>query len=236
MLPFYTFRPTFDEVKADVMSTKGGLCYTLNFFTKHLLEALGYNVHFTTGSINGPPNNHLLVVISDLTKKGDRHLVDTGSAYPIFTAVSLDFKAETPVFHNSFIQYKYKYEDGKLVQYFKKNSRPPKSEWGARFISDLIERENSFVYEVMDKVYTDTNSKLTPFHKSLRIVASIGPERRAVAFRDAYLLIENESHFLESSYLSSSEEFLEKVNLYFPHLKELAELVLKTGIVQFQID
>lgn len=79
--------------------------------------------------------------------------------------------------------------------------------------------------------YTDKDTNFCPFHKSARIVGQVGPERRAVAFRDMCLLIENESHVLEETYLNSYEEFLENVNRYFPGLKELAELVLKAGRV-----
>ena len=38
-------KPTLDEVLIDIRSFKGGLCYTINTFSKLLLEALGYNVY-----------------------------------------------------------------------------------------------------------------------------------------------------------------------------------------------
>lgn len=130
---------------------------------KYLLEALTFDVHFTAASIAGIPNNHLLLVVNNLTKVGDRHLVDVGTGFPFFNAVSLDFKDETPVFSNSFIQYKYRYKDGMLIQYLKKNAEsllPPKldeeTEWRQFVISDLTPR----VLENLQIWHTQTRTQI----------------------------------------------------------------------------
>ncbi len=153
----------------------------------------------------------------------------------LFTPVSLDFKDESWVFSSSFIQYKYKYKDGKFIMYLKKNAEsllPPNLEkehdWRQFFVSDLTPTEDSFLCKAMDKIYRDVDSKITPFHKSVRVVALAGPDLKAVAFKDSSLLVENEeSHCLDETRIGSTEEFLRNVEQYFPPLKEIAQLALK---------
>ena len=86
--------PSLNEIVDDVISGRGGLCYTLNVFMKYLLQSLGYNVHHVSSSMLGPPNNinHILCLVCDLCTPGDRYLVDVGVGYPTFEPVSLKFE------------------------------------------------------------------------------------------------------------------------------------------------
>lgn len=102
-----------------MLSGKGGLCYTLNVFIKYLLDALGYDVSFVSGAIKAP-NNHILVIIANLMKPGDRYLIDAGIGYPTFDPVPLDFEKESYTYAHSFLEYKCIWEDGKVILCHKK--------------------------------------------------------------------------------------------------------------------
>ncbi|XP_046749513.1 uncharacterized protein LOC124413163 [Diprion similis] len=92
--------PTEQVVIENGISLKGGLNIHNNWFLKILLEALSYKVDFVAASIAHPPKsnnkrprrfgNHCAILVRDLGKLGDLHLVDVGSGYPVFKAVPLD--------------------------------------------------------------------------------------------------------------------------------------------------
>lgn len=221
-------------MKEDVLSTRGGLCFPLNAFMKNLLEVLGYKVYYVVATII--EECHLMVVVQNLVKKGDKYMVDTGLGFPIFEPISLDFEDESPLYSCSFMQYRYKYRDGKLHQYInvKKHADAvlaPRQEGETDFrqfcIFDMTPRDESYIRGVMDRVYADVESKITPFHASLRIVAMSGPGLTAVAFKDLSVLQEDDSHCLAETKLASADEFVLKVGEYFPQLKELAKLAVK---------
>ena len=81
-------KPTLEEIKEDVMSKRGGLCYTLNSFMKYLLEALGYKAYHIACHIVRE-NDHILTVVEIQTVK---YLVDVGVGYPTFEAIPLNFE------------------------------------------------------------------------------------------------------------------------------------------------
>lgn len=232
------YRPTLNEIKDDVLSRRGGLCYTLNAFMKYLLEALKYDVHLLMSSMcsNGY-DSHVLIIVNNATKKqGERHLVDVGSGYPILMPVPLNFEQESQVFSSSYIQWKYKYAEGKLIQYINKDVKylqPSKTEsesnvWRPFCMIDFAtSEEHSFVSEVMDKVYTDIESNITHFHESLQIAASIGEGKRTIALKDSSFFVEDESHCLIEMKIRSPEEFLQNMEQFFPQLRGQAELALK---------
>ncbi|XP_015520536.2 uncharacterized protein LOC107224838 [Neodiprion lecontei] len=90
--------PTEQVIIENGISLKGGLNIHNNCFLKMLLEALSYKVHLVAASVVHPPKskaprrfgNHCAILVRDLEKPGDLHLVDVGSGYPVFKAVPLD--------------------------------------------------------------------------------------------------------------------------------------------------
>lgn len=162
-------RPTIEEIKADILSGKGGLCYSMNVFIKLLLEALGYSVAHLTSDVNQHSNNHLLTIAYNLKVPGDRYLVDV-AGFPTFVPVPLDFKVESPVYFFSFLRYKFLHRDGKVIWCLQKETgaRPSKSKegWTEFCIIDLTPRELSFFDGPNDEIYGNLDSIVTPFHKS----------------------------------------------------------------------
>ena len=99
--------PTWNDIKESVMGGYGGLCYTVSGFMKVLLTSLGYDAHFASAAFFfGYPDNHVTVIVNNLTASGSLHLVDM-SGYPTFEAIPLNFVKESPVYHHSFLRYKF---------------------------------------------------------------------------------------------------------------------------------
>ncbi len=72
-------KPTLDEILSNIQSFKGGLCYTINTFSKLLLEALGYNVYHVLSTVKGIPDNHIITIAC---VEGVKYLVENGCGYP----------------------------------------------------------------------------------------------------------------------------------------------------------
>lgn len=228
-------RPTLEEIKDDCLSGRGGLCYTLNVFMKYLLDALGYKTYFLCSDIF-KPDNHILVIVSDVRAPGDKFIVDVGMGYPNFSLIPLDFEEESPVYRRSFTIVKFVRRDGKILRYHAKNVRTIRAtkreigeeDWRLIYtIHDLSPKDLSFFDTCMDRVYTDINSDFSPFHKSFRATAFCGGDLRTVAIKNLSLLFEDELHCLQEVKLRDQEELLEKVNLHFPLLHRYAVEAVK---------
>ncbi|XP_072036925.1 uncharacterized protein [Amphiura filiformis] len=122
---------TMDDIKAQILSTQGGLCYDHNIFTKHLLEALGFDVYLNaceTG-LNGVCS-HVSVLVKNLVKTGDKYYVDVGTRDPFFQAISLDFDKESPVYKCGFQVYKF-VKEGEEFSWWQKVNIVESSFFGA---------------------------------------------------------------------------------------------------------
>ncbi len=223
--PLSRRRPTFDETKQAVTTTRGGLCYSLNTFMKFLLEALGYEVYFVCSSIV-ESDNHIVTIVCNLIAHGDRYLVDVGSGYPTFEAIPLDFESESPVYKHSFIVYKFVREGERQINrwhHSKTESMPVNPEdqvgkWKRVIKIDLTPRDIDSFDAPMDVVYTDPSR--TSFHKSLR--ATVFSNQKAVCIKDMSLLLEDDSHRLLEIKFADQKALLQAVQKYFPLLYSTA--------------
>ena len=224
-----------EEIKQSILSGKGGLCYPTNVFAKFFLEALGYDIYFL-GSRVSVPDDHIVTVVNSLKTKGDRYLVDIGGGFPSFEPIPLDFDEESPTYSQSFLKFKYVWKDGKVARYHSRILGPTslkneegELEWKVFYSldTDPTPRDISSFDKIMEKIYTDVNSDLTPFHKSLRAVGFSKPDMKLMALKETSLFLENEENFLEETKLKSVEEILECVSRYFPLLYEDAKKAVK---------
>ena len=213
--------PSMDEIKRSVTSGLGGLCYTLNTFMKFLLEALGYEVYHVVSSI-GQPDNHILSVVQNVRKPGDKFLVDVGTGYPTFEPIPLDFADESPVYKHSFLVFKFSWMEGMLVRCHH-TKQTDLDGWRKVCIIDPTPRELAYFQEPMDIVYSDPSR--TPFHTSLRVVSF--PNGKAVCIRDSCLLVENDCQKMVEEPLADRREILAKVNDLFPLLGDAVLLALE---------
>ena len=116
---FIRRRPTLEEIKADILSGAGGVCYNLNTATFYLLKALGFDVVLVRAKVLSTvmrPSNHIIVHARNVEKPGDAFLVDIGTGFPTFRAISLDFEKESPVYRGSFHEYKFIRHEGKILR------------------------------------------------------------------------------------------------------------------------
>ena len=128
-------------MKADVISGAGGLCYNLNVTTFYLLKALGFDVVLVHGTCTSTvifPNNHILIHVRNVEKTGDTFLLETAVGFPTFRAISLDFERESPIYRDSFLEYKYMKHEGKLLRMQRHGDRFPRNNLpeGVVFIVD----------------------------------------------------------------------------------------------------
>ena len=229
--PAERVRPSMETIKNECMQGIGGLCYNLNVFTWGLLQGLGYSVHLcpaTCTSTVTSPNNHVIVLVDDLEKKGDLHLVECGLGFPTFRAVSLNFEEESPVYVDSFLEYKYIRRDGKFLRMhgdgdmIKRNDPPIE---GLDFIVDKWRRFYFFSVqptdslsdfdEVFDKVFT--MPKTTPFDHSPRALCFSG--KKTTVLVNNRLMLEQEDRQLQTTVLQNDDEIVESYRHYFPQLK-----------------
>lgn len=227
--PHLRRKPRLEEIKQEVMSKRGGLCYSLNTFMKFLLEALGYTVYFVNSSILAP-DNHIITVVCNLKSDGDRYLVDAGLGYPTFQAIPLNFERESATYKESFLEYKFVRENGQIHRWhhITTEPRPVKPEdingdWKRVVRIDMTPRDFDTFDAPMDLVYT--NPVRTPFHTSLRAVAYV--DHKAVCVKDMSLLLEDDNHTLCKTKLADINALLLAVQRYFPQLYSTAVDSLK---------
>ena len=209
LLPHRT-RPTLKEIKEDVMAKRGGLCYTLNVFMKHLLEKLGYVVHHAISKVKSN-NDHILTIAMI---RGSRYLVDVANGYPTFEAIPLDFEKESKIYQHSFLEYKFSKDENsdKILRWHLEPSTDTKvSSWRIFCVIDPTPRDLSFFDDCMSRIYT--TPELLIFHTSLRIISF--PQGRALILRDGLIYVEDsETHKLViKNKLSNHLEIIETVRL-----------------------
>ena len=221
-----------NEIKKRCVSGVGGLCYDLATFAWSLFRALGFTVQMLSATVTSTltaPNNHAIVCIFGLENESDVHLVDCGSGFATLRSISLNFSDESPVFKDSFLEYKFTRRNGKILRMhgkgdsFKRNSPPVE---GLDFIQGHWRRFIFFdpgqklhdPYKPAEDAYRKVVEGLTPFTSSPRAVWF--PKKRAVAIVNNKLMIENEAGELVTTVLTSDEEILKAYQVHFPQLKQ----------------
>lgn len=215
--------PTWAEIKEEVTSKRGGLCYTCNCFMKCLLDSLGYSAYHVSSSIQHD-NNHIITVVEI---HGKKYLVEVGVGYPTFEAIPLDFGDETPVFNHSFLHYKFVRQSETVIVRMHKKSTGFASEefkdgeiWRENCVIDLTPRDVAFFNGSMSVVYQVPT--MTPFHNSLRIVSY--SENGTKAFKDKlYFEESSDTHCLVvNEEVGNLDKLVEKIKTLYPVLSVAA--------------
>ena len=222
----------YDKIKKRCVSGVGGLCYDLATFAWSLLWALGFTVQMlsaTATSTRIVPNSHAIVCIYGLENESDVHLIDCGSGFATLRSISLNFPDESPIFKDSFLEYKYIRHNGKILRMhgkgdsFKHNSPPIEGldfiqgHWRRFYFFDPDQKLHD-PYKPAEDAYRKVVEGLTPFALSPRAVWF--PKKRAVVVVNNKLMIENEAGELVTTVLTSDEEILKAYQVYFPQLKQ----------------
>ena len=225
--------PTMEEIKADLLGKKGGLCYAVGVFGTYLLQALGYDAYMCAGSIMiFDSGNHVICIVRNLTSPGSLHMVDAWTGWPTFEAIPLNFQDESPVYNFSFLEFKF-IRKGTLIQRYHRKGEsyaeiPFHTDqhldgWRKMCEFDMaIPREIPFFEQPMSRVYKQPGD-LSPFLVSFRAVTY--KDLKLIAIRDDKLLLEKDGHEVETTKLQSRKEVCEAVTKYFPQFA--AEDVMK---------
>ncbi|XP_077984596.1 uncharacterized protein LOC144439200 [Glandiceps talaboti] len=203
-------------MKRDVLSTVGGLCVTNNTAFKFLLEALGYDVHFISGTIRVagvPPSyegTHMLSVVNNVVKDGDTFMVDVGCGFPTFEAIPLDFDVESPVYRQSFLQFKFVKKGDTVERYHLRHCQDKliahdhdTNEWDCFYHFTSISVEFDDCLSAVSKVYTPSPRR-SSFHRSLSLVCF--KKGKCTAFKDDSLLEEGDDNRLHKRKCESIDE------------------------------
>ena len=212
--------PTWEEAKDSVMRGYGGICYSQCLFMKYLLEALGYDVYFAACNVFGFTGNHITTIVRGLSSPGSRHIVDN-SAFPTFEAIPLDFEVESPIYHHSYLEYKFLKRDGQILRMHRKGEHTPTipggeliiDGWRRIFEFELTPRDLSHFEHSMSVVYTKPEhgaSFLKTFH------AVVYKELKLIAIKDDLLMLENDEQKLVVTRMQTREEMVSTVKQYFP--------------------
>jgi len=215
--------PTVEESVLDCEKGKGGLCYSMNVFLKCLLEALGYSTYHAMARAVGCPNvNHIMTIVENVVSLGDKFVVEAGNGF--FTRlIALQFKAESPIYTDCFVKYKYVWEDGLLKRYHLRGERKGEPRWEVFYVTDMVPEDVSLFEAPMKLQYTDPR-ELLPCHTSMRAIKF--PNSKAICICDMKLLIEDDSRSFQETKLKSEAEFLAAVKEHFPLLEEDAKKAL----------
>ena len=213
--------PTWKESKDSVMGGYGGLCYSLCHFMKNLLKALGYDVYFAACNAFGSPNNHITTVVQDMSFPGSHHIVDIG-AFPMFEAISLDFEVESPIYHHSYLEYKFLKRGNQILRLHRKGEHHtptvPGGEciidgWRRIFEFELIPQDLSYFENSMSALYTKPGEN-SPFLETFHAV--VYKDLKIIAIKNDLLMLENDDQKLVVTKMQTQEEMVTTVKKYFP--------------------
>ncbi|XP_072035326.1 uncharacterized protein [Amphiura filiformis] len=221
---------TMDDIKAQILSTQGGLCYDHNVFMKHLLAALGFEVFFNACALGLKGVSHVSILVKNLVKPKDMYYVDVGSTDPFFQAISLDFDKESPVYKCGFQFYKF-VKEGEEFSWWQKVNRSysavPLNEkdiiidgWRKYMTFTLEPRETEYFRDQvrMIKHYV-TQKPLMPGLTLLQVMLAVAyPGQRLLAIRGTSLYCENDEGKIEKTKIGSKEELVGLYAKYFPQL------------------
>ena len=223
--------PTWEESKDSVMRGYGGLCYSLCLFMKYLLEALGYDVYFAACNTFGCPGNHIATIVRGLSSPGSHHIVDN-IAFPTFEAIALDFEVESPIYHHSYLEYKFLKRGGQILRMHRKGKHTPVNPgdeciidgWRRIYEFELIPRDLSYFEQPMSAVYTKPGQN-SPFLKAFHAV--MYKDLKLIAIKNDLLMLENDEQKLVVTKMQSQEEMVTTVKKYFPMftVKEITKAI-----------
>jgi hypothetical protein len=230
---------TIEDVNKVCMSSgEGGGCNIMGTFTWQLLNALGYSAHLCRTLITSSGTNiHLAVIVKDLVNAGDIHLVDCGLGQPSFRAISLNFYEESPVFRESYLEYKFIKHDGKILRMHgegdlvKRNDPPDENldfvlgKW-RRFYEFSLE---DFERRALEGLGDHFDIRCVPPHVAFQR-AAIYPEGKAVMITGNHLFLEQEDKTLKRTKLVTHDEILQAYQDHFPTIDQnLVSLAYSAG-------
>ncbi|KAJ8040601.1 hypothetical protein HOLleu_14941 [Holothuria leucospilota] len=209
--------PSWSDIKHDLLEKRGGLCYVIHVFMKELLSAVGYDAFYASADWKDA-DDHIGLVVQDMTGLGSKHLVEVASAFPVFQAIPLDFETESPEYVFSYLRQKFVRTTNGAVSWY--HEMPPFS--GCKTTSDgnwykcltiyvNTPRDLSFFEPRLTKWFTVEENN--PFLRAPRAVKF--DDGKLVAIKDK-LLLEGSDRQVMKEQISNLQQLLQKYNDLFP--------------------
>lgn len=176
--------PTIAQIKADMLSLKGGPCGHINPFLGALLEKLGYDISLVSGSMMRP-NCHLGLL---LTYDKKQYYIDCGDGKPYFQPIPIreysHYKGLTHEWRSSLKQNQF------VIEYKKKEG-----EWFTNCTVSLQKVNFNFFEKEIHYHYTQDD--YGPFQRGLRF--AIYPNQEIRSLRDNTFTYVNQNRLIKEN-------------------------------------
>ncbi|XP_038052621.1 uncharacterized protein LOC119725313 [Patiria miniata] len=235
-------RLTFQEIKVDMITQKGGLCFEMNYFMKALLEKLGFEVYHVGCTIIGKPNNHLSTVVKNLSRPGDLHLVDVGCGHPMFEPIPLDFDKESPLYKSNYLVHKFVKDADDSFRWMHKSYRDYDGSTGRvvdgwyMFLEFKLEfRDIEFFALHMENIHTVESGPEALAHFLVQLKATDFRNGKLFAITGTSTLEEDASGKVNKKRISSPQELEEAYKFHFPQFPaETIQQAIQTVNLKFE--
>ncbi|XP_077978903.1 uncharacterized protein LOC144434326 [Glandiceps talaboti] len=215
---------SIEEVRHAAFSTIGGLCEVNNPILKFLLDALGYHILFIPGTV-GTPSDHVLMICKDVVHTNDQYLVDGGFGFPTFQAIPLNFDEASPIYMDSFLQYKF-VRKGDIIErqhltqkYASESLEDVRSQtttgtWKKSCDFKLTPVDLGHFENPVSDVYQIPG--ISPFLISLRLASF--KDGKFIGLKDWWLLEEGQDSRLHKTKLESTDEMKKAISKVCPQI------------------
>jgi arylamine N-acetyltransferase len=241
--------PSFEEIKTNVFSRVGGLCFELNVFMGQLLLTLGYNVAMVSAfedyadELSLP---HSFIVANNVVMEGDVYCVDVGNGYPMFFAVpihNLTVDQESPEYKLGYWEFKYtretehmyclrSFDDGtrpaEMVEFLDNVELPCRPCWPIEYSFSLNPHSYAEAVVIMEPVYTRPLESY--FHVNLHCVTFCGKLKLALGYKNRAFLREcgKEHQLKPQKIFANLSDMRDSIMQHFPVFdEEIVELALE---------
>ncbi|XP_071812750.1 uncharacterized protein [Apostichopus japonicus] len=232
--------PSLEECKQEVKALRGGSCFIVNTFNKALLELMGFRCHHVPGNDSDSIYNgtHVGLIVVDLRYPGSRDIVEAGTTKPLFDAIPLDFKDESPEYQFGHVRSKFFREEQRVGWYkeIEKDSQKTRNVMikGGKKWEKLMEYEVDVLvpFPMMVKMHSVVwpSAKIIPeIHGDVMVVGYSGSD--FVKIRGKYVSI-IDKHLRECSKVAKTkEELIGVFQEYFPQFtKEMVVSAIDNNI------
>ena len=220
--------PTPAEIRNDIPTKIGGLCYTRDVFAIGLQRALGYDVILVPSTFLTNKDSHIVLIAENLTGPGSKHLADVGLSVPSFRPIPLDFEETSPEYQDSYLRYRFVRRGDDVIRQhsfetdptgYGKDLKDSKEDGWFSYITIHVKRPVDVAHftPTVGRAYTNVKSGLNILYT---IHCCAYPNGRLVYIKNTTFMIQDEEGRVQKSYLRSRDEMVAAFARHFPQIPE----------------
>jgi len=230
--------PTVKEIIKFQMAGRGGVCLYQAAFFYFLLNALDYRAHMSAASVYRP-DDHAVVVVSDVQDPGDRYLIETGCGWPAFQPIPINNigtdVTKSPQYKQSNLEYTYVQEGEYVMRYHRKgdhiksHSEPVSGGWRWHSKLDLKPVSLDYLFSTETSIHVTCTDLSVPGLTRF-LVAIHFPNKYSFVIKDMTIIQDEEG----KRTITPVEDMKEVLGIYKEHFPTLDEesIVKAYGIVE----